>query len=321
MNHLSTYEHFLGFLKQCLPYYIVAMVAAETIYLLVRFKQAYSRENWVNIITGIVSIIVQAVIKTLFFTGLYPYVYEHRLWNLPLNRYTLLTGFLMYTFIQFATHYLYHKVRIFWCLHEVHHSAIRMNSTTGLRTSIFDIVSLDLFYLLIPFTGIHYIVYFVLYSLNRIWGTFIHFNERVVSRIPVLEYVLVSPSAHHIHHASNIQYLDRNYGEVVPWYDKLFGTYAVQNEKLTYGTLHVKHELGFWEAQLHEFRSLWRDVKQAEGTGIKIKYLLMPPGWRPGDESGTTHYLQKKYFGQLKEKSAAHSAADIIKEKEFVESL
>ncbi|HLG38115.1 MAG TPA: sterol desaturase family protein [Chitinophagaceae bacterium] len=321
MNHLSTYEHLLEFLKQWLPYYIVAIIAVETIYLLIRFKQAYSKENWVNIITGIVSIVIQAVIKTLFFTGLYPYVYEHKLWHLPLNGYTLLLGFLMYTFIQFATHYLYHKVRILWCLHEVHHSAIRMNATTGLRTSIFDIVSLDLFYLLIPFAGVHYIVYFILYSLNRVWGTFIHLNEKVVSRIPVLEYILVSPSTHHIHHASNIQYLDRNYGEVVPWYDKLFRTYAVQKEKPVFGTLHIKQELGFWDAQLHEFRSLWRDVKNTDRIGNKMKYFFMPPGWHPDDDTGTTASLQKKYFDQLKEKSTAVSTVDLTKGKELSESL
>ena len=317
MNHLSTYQAVLDFLRHWLPYYIVAMIAGETVYLLTRFKQAYSKETWVNLVTGVITIIVQAILKTLFFAGLYPYVYEHRLLDLPLNGYTLLLGFLLYAFIQFGTHYLYHKVRLLWCLHEVHHSATRMNATTGLRTSIFDIVSLDILYLLIPLIGVHYIVYFVLYSVTKIWGAFIHLNEKVVSHIPILEYLLVSPSTHHIHHASNIQYLDRNYGEVVPWFDKLFGTYASQEEKPVYGTLHVKEELGFWDTQLHEFRSLWHDVKNANGFGNKIKYFIMSPGWRPGDITGTTGYLQKIYFE--KQKSTVYSPVD--SEKEFIESL
>ena len=319
MNHLSAYQSFLDTLKHWLPYYLVAMVAAETLYLLIRFKKAYSKETWVNLSTGVISIVVQAVIKTLFFTGLYPYVYEHRIWNLDLNGWTLLLGFFMYTFIQFGTHYLYHKVRILWCLHEVHHSAIHMNATTGLRTSIFDIVSLDILYLLIPLSGIHPIVYFILYSLNKIWGTFIHLNEKIVSRIPILEHVLVSPSAHHIHHASNIPYLDTNYGEVIPWFDQLIGTYAVEKEKPVYGTLHVQHELGFWETQLHEFRSLRHDVKNANGFGNKIKYFFMPPGWHPGNSKGTTRYIQKIHFDKLKEKSTGYCPVD--SKKEFAESL
>lgn len=296
MNSLSSYQSFLDVLKHWMPYYLVAMIAAETIYLLVRFKRTYSKETWVNISTGVISIVVQAIIKTLFFTGLYPYVYTHRIWDMELNGYTFLLGFFMYTFIQFGTHYLYHKVRILWCLHEVHHSAIRMDATTGIRTSIFDIVSLDILYLLIPFAGVHPIVYFILYSLNKIWGTFIHFSESIVSRIPILEYILVTPGIHHIHHASNIRYLDKNYGEVIPWYDKLFGTYASQTEAPVYGTLHVNKELPFWEAQLHEFRSLGRDVKNAKGLLNKLKYFFMPPGWHPGNITGTAWYLQKKYF-------------------------
>ncbi|MBS1622187.1 MAG: sterol desaturase family protein [Bacteroidetes bacterium] len=300
MDNISSYQSLLDVLKQWLPYYIVAMVAAESIYLLVRFKQAYSKETWVNISTGVVTIIVQAILKTFLFTDLYPFVYEHRLWDLELNGYTLLLGFFMYTFIQFGTHYVYHKSRIFWCLHEVHHSAIKMNATTGLRTSIFDIVSLDILYLLIPLCGIHPIVYFILYSLNKIWGTFIHFNEKIVSRIPILEYLLVTPGTHHIHHASNIRYLDKNFGEVIPWFDQLLGTYARRSEPIVYGTTTVTHELGFWEAQVHEFRSLWHDVKNAKGLGNKIKYIFLAPGWQPGDLTGTARYVQKKYFEDLK---------------------
>lgn len=280
------------------------MISAETIYLLVRFKQAYSKETWVNIITGIITIVIQAILKTLFFTGLYPFVYAHRIWDLELNGYTLLLGFFIYTFIQFGTHYLYHKVRLLWCLHEVHHSAVRMNATTGLRTSIFDIVSLDILYLLIPLCGIHPIVYFILYSLNKIWGTFIHFSEKIVSKIPILEYILVTPGTHHIHHASNIRYLDKNYGEVIPWFDQLFGTYAKKTEPIVYGTLQINYEIGFWEAQLHEFRSLWHDVKNTKELGNKIKYFFMPPGWHPGNIKGTASYIQKKFLESEKEKKS-----------------
>lgn len=296
MNHISTYQNFLNTLTYWLPFFVITLIVAETIYLLIRFKKAWHKETKVNIITGIITIVVQAVLKTVFFTGLYPYVYEHRLWDIDLNVFAWILGFFMYTFLQFATHYLYHKVRILWCLHEVHHSAQHMNATTGLRTSVFDIVSLDLFYLLIPLIGLHPIVYFILYTLNKFWGTFIHLNERIVSRIPILEHILVTPSTHHIHHASNIPYLDRNYGEMIPWFDKIFGTYTTQTEKPVYGTLSVRHEIGFWETQVHEFKKLWQDIKSAKSFRNKIGYVFMPPGWHPGNKNGTTYYLQKEYF-------------------------
>lgn len=295
----SSYQNFFAFLKQWMPYYVVVMISIEMAVHLIVFKRTYSKETWVNIATGVISIVIQAFLKTLFFAGLYPYIYEHRIWDLELNAYMVLLGFFMYTFIQFGTHFLYHKVRLLWCLHEVHHSATKMDATTGLRTSIFDIVSLDILYILIPLAGVHPIVYFILYSLNKIWGTFIHFSEKIISRIPFLEYILVTPGMHQIHHACNPCYLDKNYGEVIPWWDRIFSTYAQPMESPVYGTTLIKSEIGFWEAQVHEFRSLWKDVKNVNSLANKIKYFFMPPGWHPGNITETSRYIQKKYNEDL----------------------
>jgi sterol desaturase/sphingolipid hydroxylase (fatty acid hydroxylase superfamily) len=294
MTNLSALERFFEQLKYWLPVFFIGLIVIETIILLVRFRKFHFKETKVNIITGLVAILAQSVIKLYFLTDLYPSVYAHRIWDIGFGLPAWILGFFLYTFIQFATHYIYHKVRIFWCLHEVHHSAIHMNTTTGLRNSIFDIVSLDIFFLLIPLIGINPLVYFILYTLNKFWGSWIHMSEKIVSRVPFLEYLLVTPSIHHIHHARNIIYLDKNYGEIIPWYDKLFGTYATTTEKPVYGTLTVQHELGFWETQVHEFKNLFRDIRSAKSWRHKIAFLLMPPGWAPGDNSKTAYVLQKK---------------------------
>jgi sterol desaturase/sphingolipid hydroxylase (fatty acid hydroxylase superfamily) len=304
MNTATAFEQFFTSLKQWLPVYFTVLLAGETAILLWRFKKHYWREARVNLVTGAVTIIAQAVLKTWLLTGLYPTVYENGLFQLGLHWYAWVAGFFLYTFLQFITHIGYHKIRLFWCLHEVHHSALHMNVTTGLRTSVFDIVSLDAFYLLIPFFGIHPLVYFILYSLNKFWGAFIHVNENIVSRIPVLEKLLVTPGAHHIHHARNIPYLDKNYGEIIPWYDQLLGTWAPPTEKPVYGTLVVQQELGFWDAQLHEFRRLWKDVKKGRGWRQKLGYLFLPPGWQPGDASGTTRAIQRRYHSETPAKQA-----------------
>lgn len=300
MDQLSFYETLLQRLSHWLPFYFAGLVLIETIILIVRFKRTFNQETRVNLITGLTTIIIQAILKTFLLAGIYPLVYEYRLFNIGLGIQGWVVGFFMYTFLQFATHYMYHKIRLFWCLHEVHHSATEMNVTTGLRTSIFDVVSLDLFYLLIPFLGVHPIMYFILYTMNKFWGTFIHISERIASRIPILEYVLVTPEAHQVHHASNIKYLDKNYGEVVPWYDMLFGTYIKPKEKIVYGTLKVSRQMGFWDSQLHEIKSLWKDVKATPKLRHKIGYLFMPPGWQPGNYRNTAYFLQQKEL--LKEK-------------------
>jgi sterol desaturase/sphingolipid hydroxylase (fatty acid hydroxylase superfamily) len=300
MNPASAFGPFLNTLKTWLPVFLTVLLIAETLILLLRFKQRHGRETRVNLISGGMTIVVQAVFKTFLLNNVYPQVFENRLFNPGMHWYTWALGFLLYTFIQFATHAGYHKIRLFWCLHEVHHSAIHMNVTTGLRTSVFDVTSLDLCYLLIPFLGIHPVVYFILYTLNKFWGAFIHINEHIVSRIPMLEKWLVTPSEHHIHHARNPRYLDKNYGELVPWYDMLFGTWVRQTEKPKFGTLTVQHELGFWDSQLHEFRKLWRDVRNTPNWRHKWCYIWMPPGWSPTDKSMMASVIQKKIYARAR---------------------
>jgi len=156
-----------------------------------------------------------------------------------------------------------------------------MNATTGIRTSVFDVISLDIFYLLMPLFGIHPIVYLLLYTVSKFWGTVIHVNEKIINKIPLLENVITTPSNHHIHHARNPQYIDKNFGEVVPWFDMLFKTYAKEKEPPVYGTLSVQTEITFWESQVHEFRKLKNDIGNAGNLKDKIYYCFNPPGWQP----------------------------------------
>jgi sterol desaturase/sphingolipid hydroxylase (fatty acid hydroxylase superfamily) len=292
---IATFESILPVLKKYLPYFYGAIMLGEAIYLINKLKNYWHIETATNLATGAISIIAQSILKVFFMANIYPLVYEHRLINASFGWWQVGLGFLMYTFLQFFIHYLNHKIRFFWCLHEVHHSATEMNITTGLRTSIFDLVSLEMLFLLIPFFGVHYICYFVFYSINKFWGSFIHINENIVKEIPWLRYILVTPAGHHIHHASNIVYLDKNYGELVPWFDMLFKTYAQEKkEPIQYGTLKIKEKIGFWQSQIHEFKSLIEDVNSTSQWKNKLGYIFMPPGWQPGSFENTAKQLQKK---------------------------
>ena len=293
---INSFRNCLQVLKHLLPYFFCILMLGEAIYLIIKLKNYWHKETVVNLATGAISAIAQAILKVYFMANIYPYVYKHRIIDAPFTWSQVVVGFFMYTFLQFFIHYLNHKIRFFWCLHEVHHSATEMNITTGLRTSIFDLVSLEIMFLLIPFFGVHYICYFVFYTINKFWGSFIHINEHIVKEIPWLRYILVTPAGHHIHHASNIPYLDKNYGELVPWFDMLFKTYAQENmEPIKYGTLKVTQKLGFWQSQIHEFNALIDDVKSTKKLKYKLGYIFMPPGWEPGNFKNTAKHMQRAY--------------------------
>ncbi len=297
---LVLFEIFLHYLKLALPYFFITLLIVETSFLVFRFHKYNKRETAVNVLTGIIGVLAQSILKLFFFTNIYPLVYSHRLFEISLDWYQIFATLFMYTFLQWFIHLLNHKIRFFWCLHEVHHSATDMNVTTGLRTSIFDLVSLEMMYLLIPFLGFHYIFYFFFYSINKFWGSFIHLNEKMVGNIPLLKYLLVTPAGHHLHHARNIPYIDKNYGELVPWFDYLFKTFEKEKvEKIEYGTLKITHEIGFWESQTHEFKALWKDMRSTPNYRYKILYIFMPPGWEPGSFNNTASSMQKNYLKKI----------------------
>src|SRR6202012_4829060 len=62
-----------------------------------------------------------------------------------------------------------------------------------------------------------------LLSLNLLYQFWLHATW--IPRLGPLEWVLNTPSAHRVHHASNLEYLDGNYGGVLIVFDRLFGTY------------------------------------------------------------------------------------------------
>ena len=273
------YQNFADHLSIYLAIYIAALVIGETVFSFILFKKTYKKELLVNLVTGAVSIFTVGFFKTYIFSYLFIKAYEWRWFEIGIHWYTWVIGFFAYTFYDYFTHVLYHRVRLFWCFHSVQHSVQHMNSSAGFRASVLDVFSLNIFLLLLPLCGIHPLVYFIIYSIHKFWGMFIHVNERFVNKIGLLEYLLVSPSNHHLHHASNAAYIDKNYGEFVPWYDMLFGTYVQENEKPRYGTVNVQRELGFWESQLFEFRNLRADLKTTNSFGTKLKYVFYPPGW------------------------------------------
>lgn len=274
-------------IRHVIPINIFIFLSLEFFINLFIFKTLILSEAKLNIISGLVVLATQVILQSLFLSGIYPSIYKFHLFEFGNNAMVLLYGFIIYTFLQFVSHFLSHKIRIFWCLHEVHHSATQMNSTAGLRNSIFDIISTDVLYLLIPLIGIPPIVYLVIYSLSKAWGNFIHINEQIVSKIPFLNIFLVDPSTHHLHHARNDIYLDKNFCVVTPIYDKIFGTFVVETELPVYGSASHRSPTGFWDIHLFEFRKLLKDIRKTESLKNKILYIIMPPNWEPKNQNST----------------------------------
>jgi hypothetical protein len=113
------------------------------------------------------------------------------------------------------------------------------------------------------------------------------YHTQLIGKMSVLEYIIVTPSHHRVHHAINSVYLDRNYGQIFIIWDKLFGSFQVELDEVkpVYGILRPAKT---WNPILISYKHLYQLIKDAwhaEHFIDKVKIWFMPTGWRPEDVS------------------------------------
>ena len=197
-------------------------------------------------------------------------------------------------FIFYWYHRMSHSVRVFWAAHETHHSAKTLNLAVALRQSWTE--PLYKFFMWVPLAlvGFHPIAILMMMSFSLIYQFFMH--TETVYKLGPLEWVLNTPSHHRVHHATNIQYLDRNHAGMLIIWDRLFGTFIQEqdDEKPVYGTRKGVYHTNPFKIASHELIDLWQDVRRARSMRDAINYVVQPPGWQPGDTSQMTKSLQAR---------------------------
>ncbi|MEN9698004.1 MAG: hypothetical protein RLZ56_1425 [Bacteroidota bacterium] len=195
-----------------------------------------------------------------------------------------LIAFLTLDFAGYWTHRIAHTYNFFWNNHIVHHSSEEFNLACALRQSISVFVRIYAF-LLIPAAifGVPEKVIAIVAPLHlfaQFW-----YHTRHIDRMGWLEQVIVTPSHHRVHHAINPEYLDKNYGQIFIFWDRLFGTYQEEQAGIpaVYG---VTRPVRTWNPIKINFMHLWLLIKDAWHTQSwkdKFRIWMMPLGWRPAD--------------------------------------
>jgi hypothetical protein len=114
--------------------------------------------------------------------------------------------------------------------------------------------------------------------------TWIH-TERI-GKLGWFDKIFSSPSNHRVHHGVNIQYHDKNYGGILIIWDKLFGSYEPEVEKVRYGITHQVKSSDPLKITMHEVIRLWRDLCAAKSWSDRVKHCLFHPGWQPDQNKG-----------------------------------
>ena len=198
----------------------------------------------------------------------------------------VLIAFVVEDFAGYWMHRLNHRVNIFWNRHVIHHSSEEFNLSCALRQSISTTFKFSAI-LFIPaaLLGIPAYIFAILGPIHLFMQFWYH--TQLIGKMGILEYIIVTPSHHRVHHAINSVYLDKNYGQIFIIWDKLFGSFQPELDEVKpiYGILRPAKT---WNPILINYKHLYQLIKDAwhaERFIDKIKIWFMPTGWRPEDVS------------------------------------
>jgi sterol desaturase/sphingolipid hydroxylase (fatty acid hydroxylase superfamily) len=231
------------------------------------------------------------------------YCYHHRFGEVknPWLYWPLL--FIFEDFMYYWLHRVDHACRFFWATHVTHHSSDLFNLTVGFRSSVMEPLYRFGYFIPIAWAGFRPLDIAFAYSVTQIWGILVHTNYNF--SLGWLDHILVTPSHHRVHHASNTRYLDKNMGMMLIIWDRLFGTFqkelpASEYEPLKYGL--TKQILRETPATLifHEWAAIANDLKRSHlSLRDKWGYLFGPPGWSHDGSSQTSRELRHREMGKI----------------------
>jgi sterol desaturase/sphingolipid hydroxylase (fatty acid hydroxylase superfamily) len=289
---MKSLDHFLLFVA--LPTVIVASLAEA---LVLSRRMAYDwRATAVSLTDLVLRVATQIFLPLSIATPVIFWAYRHRLTTIALDDWSaLLALFIGQEFCYYWFHRAAHRVRWFWCNHAVHHSPNQLNLSAAYRIGFLSrLTGSALFYTPLVWFGFPPKVVFEVLSLNLLYQFWIHATW--IPKLGWLEWVLNTPSAHRVHHAANLEYLDANYGGVLIVFDRLFGTYRAERADLPcrYGLVTPMTSYNPLRVEFDQWVKLGRDLARARSLRAVLGHLLMPPGWSPHGEGDTTEALRRR---------------------------
>jgi sterol desaturase/sphingolipid hydroxylase (fatty acid hydroxylase superfamily) len=245
-----------------------------------RYYQA--KDTWCSLGLLAGNIVINAGLKASTL-GLYLYLYQFRLFEirelLPVWAVWLLS-FVMIDLVFYWYHRMSHRVRFLWAVHMNHHSSEEMNFLVAFRQAWLGPVTKIPFFAALPLLGMDPTITLVAGVGATLWGVVGH--TKIVDKLwPPLEWLFNTPSHHRVHHGSNAQYIDKNYGNLFIVWDRMFGTFEAEQEPVVYGLINNVATYNPVKITFMDWQALARKMRNAPSLRIALGYFFGPPGWEP----------------------------------------
>eukprot|EP01132_Coremiostelium_polycephalum_P002509 gene2509-3107_t len=280
-------EEFHDNLNDCIPFFLGFIILEIVVGVFIqRRKNLYSlSDSLTSMGTGISTMVLEklmpsGIVASIEFIAVI-YIYRnYRLFEFNPDSWILwLATFIIVDFIYYWFHRLAHEINVMWNTHVTHHSSEKYNLTTALRQGVFQIWASWVFYLPLGFF-IPPQVYFFHKQFNTLYQFWIH--TQLIGKLGPIEWIFNTPSHHRVHHARNPKYLDKNYAGTLIIWDRLFGTFEPEDEKVYYGLVHALNSHDPSWCQVHHWHEIYEKLKLYPSWADKLKVLVYGPGWSPG---------------------------------------
>ena len=236
------------------------------------------RDAFASVAMGVLSTVFVAVIN-LGVLAIADWLWQWRIGDLGTGWAGWTVAVVGWDFAYYWQHRAEHEVRVLWACHVNHHSSQRYNLTTALRQPWTPWTHL-LFYPPLALLGVRPWMILAAEGIDLIYQFWVH--TEAVRRMPRwFELVFNTPSHHRVHHGSNPEYLDKNYGGILIVFDRLFGTFEPEVAPVRYGLTKNIDTFNPARIAFHEYAAIGRDLRAARTWRHRVGHLLRGPGWQP----------------------------------------
>ena len=260
---------------------ILAMILVETLISGLNKKSLYKNKDTLctsGLLLG--NILMGFAIKGATL-GLHIFLYQFRVFDLvnviPLWAMWLMT-FILIDFVFYIYHRFSHRVRFLWAIHMSHHSSEEMNFAVSMRQAWLGPISKIPFFIVLPLLGLDPTIIAVAGVISTLWGVVGH--TQIVGKLGPLEWILNTPSHHRVHHGANAEYIDKNYGNLLIIWDRMFGTFEPEKAKVKYGLVNNVNTFNPIKITFMGWQSMMLDIKKAKNYKEVFSTIFGPPNTR-----------------------------------------
>lgn len=246
------------------------------------FKGTFRAKTFGEMLASASTQIPYVIVETIVLTGaygLYWIIAQELPWSIPVTWWSMALIVLLADITYYWVHRIAHEVRLLRTQHAVHHSSRDMNIVTGFRFGPLEGIWSLIAHIPLVFMG--FAPEAIVFGVVTVLAYQTWLNTELIGKLGPLEWALNTPSHHRVHHGCDDKDIDKNYGGILIFWDRLWNTFQAEEETPRYGLTRDFDSRNPIKVWFSEWPQLIRDIKAAKNLRQAMSYVFKPPGWDP----------------------------------------